>query len=406
MTTPATKPAKPRPDFPLFPHASGQWAKKIRQRVYYFGVWDDPDAALNKYLDEKDDRQAGRTPRGRSGEQTIADICNAFLTSKQRLVDSGELAPVTWRNYYDHVERLLAFFGRSRPVGDLCSDDFERLRAKLSKTRGAAALATSIQKVRTIFKFAFDAELIDRPVRFGPSFRKPNRKAIRKAKQESGPRMIEANELRLILDKAKQPMKTMILLGLNCGFGQTDVANLPIDAIDFKGGWIEFPRPKTAIMRRCSLWKETLAALRDSIENFRYEPKDPADAGLVFITKFKKRWVRVRMREEGGCVPIDSVNLEFSKLLKLLGMKRTGGFYNLRHVFRTIAGRSKDERAVDAIMGHVGEDMGSNYTERIDDDRLQNVAGIVREWLFAKPAKKGKKTDKQSDILPFESKVG
>ena len=64
-------------------------------------------------------------------------------------------------------------------------------------------------------------------------------------------------------------------------------------------------------------------------------------------------------------------------------MKRKGvSFYALRHTFRTVADRSKDQPAVDYIMGHVREDMASLYRERIDDDRLQAVVAIVREWLF------------------------
>jgi integrase len=95
--------------------------------------------------------------------------------------------------------------------------------------------------------------------------------------------MFEAAELRKILDAARQPLKAMILLGVNCGFGNADCGTLPRSALDLEGGWVNYHRPKTGITRRCPLWPETVEVLREAIAR-RPEPKDPADVGLVFVT--------------------------------------------------------------------------------------------------------------------------
>ena len=167
----------------------------------------------------------------------------------------------------------------------------------------------------------------------------------------------------------------MILLGLNCGFGQTDVANLPLAAVDLKGRWVHYPRENRCQSALPAL-AETVAATREAIAD-RPAPKDKADAGLVFVTRFGHRWVRTRFVEEGKpTTSIDSVNLEFQKLLEPAGVRR--GVPPLRHVFRTVADEAKDQVAADYIMGHISESMASHYRERIETERLREVVKTVR----------------------------
>ena len=373
---PKTKrPAKPQPGFPLFPHAAGVWAKKVRGKLHYFGPWRDPKAALEKWLAEKDDLLAGRTPRPKTDGVTLRDLANRYLTSKKALADNGELALRTYGSYFVSARNVLAALGKDRLLTDLAADDFVHLRKSLATTLGPVALGNEINRVRMLFKFAFDTMLIDRPVRFGPGFKKPSAKTIRIARAEAGPKMFEAQELRAILEAAPAHVRAMALLGINCGYGNSDCARLPTKALDLERGWIHYARPKTGVARKCPLWPETVAALQEALDS-RPAPKDIKDAGLVFLTRRGTPWAKDTSKA-------NPISVAFGRLLDTLGLHRPRlSFYTLRHVFETIAGDTRDQIAVDHIMGHSRGDMASAYRERIDDTRLVAVVEHVRKWLF------------------------
>ncbi|HEY1190542.1 MAG TPA: hypothetical protein VGE74_23110 [Gemmata sp.] len=386
------RPKKPYAEFPLTPHASGAWQKKILGKIHYFGKWarrvggklvriegDGWKEALEEYKAVADDLHAGRTPRaGRDGLQ-VKDLCNAFLTSKVRKVEAGEMSTPMFAHYRRTTDQLVKQFGGSRLVEALVPEDFAALRATMAKRWGPVAVANAVGRVKSVFKYGFDAGLMDKPARFGPEFVKPDKRVMRKHRATSAPKMFDAAELRKLIDGAQNPvMRAMILLGVNCGFGNTDCSTLPKKALDLAGGWVDFPRPKNGIARRCSLWPETVAALRAAIA-IRPEPSRPANADRVFLTTFGNPFIE--NTTEG--FRKDVIGMKFGPLLDALGIHRKRvGFYALRHVFETVAGGSKDQVAVDLIMGHSDPSMGAVYREGVEDARLRAVAEHVRKWLF------------------------
>jgi integrase len=311
---------------------------------------------------------------------TLKDLCNEILTFKKHLVETGELTARSHQDYYDTCERLLSILGSNIIVEEIRPDDLLKVRERLAKTLGPVALANEIGRVRVLFNYAYGEERIERPVRFGKSFRKPSKRTLRQHKAqreaENGKKFFEASAIRRMLDAADVHMRAMIYLGANCGFGNADCGKLPMTALDLDGGWISFPRPKTGIPRRCKLWPETVKALRESIAN-RTPPKDEKHCGLVFVTKYGQPW----FKDSSSTNPVSQ---QFRKLLVACGLYRDGiGFYALRHTFETVAGETKDQVAVNHIMGHVDDSMAGEYREHISDARLEFVADHVHSWLFS-----------------------
>jgi integrase len=392
-----TRPAKPYPDFPLFPHVTRRWAKKIRGKLHYFGPWYDPDGALKKYLEQKDALHSGRKPRDSSDGVTVKDACNAFLNAKAASRDAGELTPRSWQDYKDACILLVKHFGKSRLLSDLAPEDFAELRKKMARKWGPGTLGNVINRMRVCLKYASDNDLIDRPVRYGSSFKRPSKKTMRIDRAKKGAKLFTAEEIHRLLRAAGVQMKAMILLGINCGFGNADCGSLPLTVVDLENGIIDYPRPKTGVLRRGILWPETVAAIKEALAH-RPEPRKAEHAGLVFITKYGQPWAKLSSD--------NTLAKEMGKLLRELHINgRKGlGFYTLRHVFRTVADEMKDQPAADFLMGHEVPHMSSIYRETIGDARLKAVTDHVRDWLF--PAQKkpvsstpapGGKSDKEEE---------
>jgi hypothetical protein len=191
------KPAKPSKDYPLTPHGNGQWCKKIRScaypdgKVWFFGTWDDPQAALQKYLDEKDDILAGRDPKRSQTGTNLVDLVNRFLTDRQQQVTEG--ANISREHFKDlrvDCGRLLDAMGRNVTVEALRPDDFARLRIKLAEGVSAKTLEGRIARLRSVFQFGVDTELYD-SVRWGTQFKKPHKPQLERERIQVNGHQVE-----------------------------------------------------------------------------------------------------------------------------------------------------------------------------------------------------------------------
>ena len=167
----ARGPGKPYAEFPLTPRANGQWGKKINGQWRYFGTWEDADAALKTYQAEV------LTVLASDGTSNavalVRDMLNVFLDAKERKVESGEMERETYYQYRHVCDAIAEVFTTTRPLTSLSPSDFQRLRDHLAKKYSKVRLANMIQYVRCICKYTYEFGLIDKPMRFGPEFKKP-----------------------------------------------------------------------------------------------------------------------------------------------------------------------------------------------------------------------------------------
>lgn len=369
--------------FPLFKHPRGYWCKTVLGKHRYFGkVADDPQGkeALRRWLREKDWRLAGLEPppEGSGDVISVKFCCNEYLAAKESKLDAGNLAPRTWSELKTTCELLMKTIPPSLEAKLLQPAHFDKVLAAINKRyKSPNSRGKLVSQIKSIFKHAYSRGLIDRPTNFGTDFIKPPQIAYRQHENAKGDQSFTPAEIKALLAVADVNSRGMILLGLQGGLANTELAELPRSAV--KGDWIDWPRAKTATRRRIPLWAETKAAIDAAISS------GPEGGELVFYRNKRGSTFCDGRRSGGG------VGKLFSELCEKAGVEGHS-FYDLRRTFQTAAENMHpiDMAAIGAIMGHVAgsQDMSAKYRQNIADARLQAVTEHVRQWLGS-PAKAG-----------------
>ena len=194
------KPEKPRRDFPLFPHATNRWAKKVRGKLRYFGKvsrrsnW--PSRTGQVARPKRRPLGGPGTASQHSGRPRLRDLCNAFLSHKKALLEAGELCQRTFGEYFNTCDRLVKAFGRDRPIDNLIADDFRHLRDRSQNSGDRSGYPTKSNGCGACSSTVLTPDSWTSPSGSAPTSRKPSAKVLRKNRADAGSRMFEPEEFR------------------------------------------------------------------------------------------------------------------------------------------------------------------------------------------------------------------
>jgi integrase len=188
-----------------------------------------------------------------------------FLDKKLVEVEAGVITSGRYESYRCEIEAFREWFGAKSAIGGISATTLDDYLTHLQKQVALKDIAakTAAGRLNTVKQFVrglWEIELIELPRNMDSRKMKISVPAPRK-------RIIPLKDVKKLLKAAGGRVQLYLLLMLNCGFSQTDIATLRHDEVNWKTGRIRRKRGKTSRHDRVPevdypLWPETARLLR------------------------------------------------------------------------------------------------------------------------------------------------
>ncbi len=338
---------------------------------------------------------------------TIGGLIDDYLDQRRVAVEARQLSHTS---YSSDKYRLAAFRtfcekkGQTALYDAVAAANLDDYRGqefkKVSKGKASAVSAKhALRTVKALVLWAYDKEKVD-------SLPRVLNKYAEVSLPSPAPRFFSADEIKTLYAKAAERTRLFILLGLNCGYTQADIATLEHAHIDWTGGMIVRNRHKTGQPQEHKLWPRTVALLRKHVTKPGRRSPD-----FALVGEEGNALVSERIKDDGTPTRTDSIKLAFNRLLKKCDINDGRGFAIFRKTgANAIAKQYQDApHLTDLYLAHSAKGMKVHYARQHYDSLHSATNWLATLYGFDKadqaPAADTTPTNSSSGGKPRKRKM-
>ncbi len=287
------------------------------------------------------------TKKARMHATAKAKVAGVVLNKKERM------SPNRFSLIYRASNAFGEFVGFDRSIESIGAEDLQRYYLHLMEKVAAGGkdgyAARNLNIAKQFITESAELDLLALPKNL-------KRLSISDTPGEKNP--FTNPEIKTLLERATDRTRLYIMLLLNTGMQNADIAALTWDMVDFKSGRITKAREKTnAIKVSWKLWPETLRLLKQEKSN---------DPNLVLVNDDGKPLQSEKLKDNGNYQKVDNISTAYFRLCRQqLKQRKIKALKYFRQTSATRLDTKNDYRhLIGVFMGHSPRDIAhSNYVD-------------------------------------------
>ena len=339
--------------------------------------------------------------QSRADQTTFEQLTEAYLTNRVK----GQVRKPTAEDYEETIRRHILPHFAGRRVRSISMHDVEQFRAHMTKKGEQGALAkgadmrlrkfgpSTVNKCLTLLSMMFNYALAHKWVTTNPAASVKKIKTGKRREDESAGKVLEAEDVQLVLDAADSQWRLVIKMAIYTGLRESELMGLKWSDIDLQAGDVQVSR------------SYRLGQFDDTKTKSSWR-RVPIPGSL--LTELKT-WSNACPKGEHDLVfpngsgnpenPSNLLNRGFYPALRRAGVRRIR-FHDLRHTYASqLIENGESPKVVQSLLGHASIQVTFDTYGHLFKGSTQGVAERLEQSFGSKMVAEADECDTEAPQL-------